>query len=183
MTFGNLGRSAYVLPFVVGLGLGVDSATSWAKSALPVRAQEVLALRAAAKSAADASGRAVAPTTATVNGIGGIDTWVAGRPLYCLTVTTDAGERGLYIELKGGAVSALSTDVATMALFASACGAKETELGLHFSDEEAGTVDSIYLAVHPVNGKRGGKEGSDSEDDDGAESKSSRESRVAKKGK
>jgi hypothetical protein len=123
---------------------------------LPVRAKELLALRAGAK----AGGSPVAATTAAVSGIGGIDTWVTGRPLYCLTFTTDAGERGHYIELKGGSVSAVSTDAATMALFASACSAKETELGLHFSDQTAGTVDSVYLAVRPIEGS------SMSEDDD-----------------
>jgi hypothetical protein len=165
----NLGPRPLVLAFVTALAVANAAVPASAKNPLPVRAREVLALRAGA----NAVGQSAA-TTATANGIGGIDTWVTGRPLYCLTITSDAGERGLYIELKGGTVSAVSTDPATMALFASACSAKETELGLHFSDQTAGTVDSVYLAVHPI---EGGGNSDDDEDDSSVASRGTKQSR------
>ena len=118
---------------------------AWAKSPLPVRAQELLAHRAAIKS----TGVATASSSSTTASIGGLDGWVVGRPKFCLTLTTEAGERGLYLELKGD-VSAISTDGPTMALFASACAAKETQVGLHFSDQDAGVVDAAYLAARPL---------------------------------
>lgn len=166
------------LSIIAGLAVGAPAASAWAKSALPVRAQEVLALRAVAKPAS--AGSPMPATTAAVNGIGGIDAWVVGRPVYCLTLTTDAGERALYIELKGD-VSAVSTDTATIALFASACGAKETEVGLHFDDQEAGTVDAVYLATHPLGGKRGENHDDEDEEDDEAENSKAKRSSMSSK--
>jgi hypothetical protein len=156
-------RSLTTMAFVLLAGFGAGVPTAWAKSPLPVRAQESLAQRAAIKSTGVA-----AASSSTTSSIGGLDGWIVGRPKFCLTLTTDAGERGLYLELKGD-VSAVSTDGPTMALFASACAAKETQVGLHFSDQDAGVVDAVYLAARPL-GSSDSREDDDSEPEDEATS-------------